>query len=198
MKCDLKKEWFSTWENFANATNRPKPAACGADHGLALSLGVGQGLPIPPHLLRQRNQSKPLDFARDQLGKECILSILLSPLLPSLPNWMSSVQLNINMKLENSSWKESDFPAGESTASSLRLMLTRWPAVCSWFLKNTGWNNQRASRTDRENWQRTGNKPWKSPACEELEAVRKTASSTGQKTFVIQQVGWCWQMDALC
>lgn len=193
----LKRNGFSNWENLASVINRLKPASCGTDHGLATSLGVGQGLSIPSHLPRQRNQSKPLYFAGDQLGKECILSILFSLLLPSLPNWMSSVQLKMNIVLENSSWKESDFPAGKSAASSLRLMLTIWPAVCSRLLKDTGWNNQRASRTDTENWYRTGNKPWKSPACEELGAVCRTASSTGQETSVIQQVGWCWQMDAL-
>lgn len=76
-------------------------------------------------------------------------------------------------------------------------MLTRWPTVCRLLLKNTGRNNQRVSRTDTENWYRTGNMPWKSPTSEKLGAVCRIVSSTGQKPSVIKQVDWQWQMDVL-
>lgn len=71
-------------------------------------------------------------------------------------------------------------------------MLTRWQTVCGLLL-----SNQRVSRTDTENWYRTGNMPWKSPTSKKLGAVCRIVSSIGQKPPAITQVDWQWQMDVL-
>lgn len=109
MKHKLKKEWISQ-KGELSQYNQPNQTQLSveAEQWPALSCWVRrQVLSTSSCLPRHRKQSKnstsvastSFGFCGRQLGRECVLPIPFSSLLPSSQNWMFSVQLNMNMNI---------------------------------------------------------------------------------------------------
>lgn len=99
-----KRNGFPKRENSANTTNQMK-----TEQWPALSYwGRMWVLSISPCLPRHRNQSKNSTSVADtssgllkgHLGREFVPAISFSPCFISCQDWMSSVELNMNMKVK--------------------------------------------------------------------------------------------------
>lgn len=106
---NLKRNGFPKRENLADTTNQIKTSwLWKLEWWPASSCWVRrQVFSTSSCLPRHRNQSKnstsvadtSFGFCGGHLGRECVLAIPFSPLFPSCKNWMFSVQLNMNMKV---------------------------------------------------------------------------------------------------